>query len=794
MIRRIRQQIERLPLARLLGYSVVLISALAITILFYDFSRENQAEIENLQTGNLVNDAQELAQRLDDLVRGELSRVANLSLSRAVQEFIGVRPDQRSELFTPTLADFTNFMASNSAFQAVLLLDASGEVLISTEGSYVGQNFANSDFFTMARQGEVFMSDPGISALNGRPNIWLAAPVYTEDNAVVPRGVVAVSLSPNVLWQPVREQPVGQNGYAVLVDRYGIRLAHGQDPNLIFRSLMPLPAATWKTLQAGDRFAALPYIADTQSELLWDYVQQQPLPPLLVGEFNDARQRVYFSGARMTTRDWTVLAMLPETEVLAPARRVTSHGLAAVIILTTLLGVTVVWLAQRIMRPVPQLVTAARKIAGGDLSTPVAAKGSSELGELAENFETMRQHLQKSQDELAHWAQTLETRVVQRSQEVAALSEVIAFASLSESRTDLMRIALELSLKVMDAEMGGIWLADQDGTLTISAQNGFDRELSRELTTFAPNEGLLGRVQATGHPVAVDDISHAPLLARAVIREYELGAFAAVPLRIHGRNLGVLGVFSHSNQPFSSDAVLLAASIAQQIALTLDNMALVEQVQAQAHSVARLQERERIAAEIHDSVAQTHGYIYLQVDNMAEEAADTPRREIRQQLIALRDIIDNLSSETRSLIAQLRDVPPPPPTGLEETVRREVERLTPELNVHVDLNLAKADGTVLSEATSAELARIVGEAVRNAQRHGQAKRVQINFERQNGSSCLSIVDDGVGFDPTEAPKDGRSHFGLSVMEARAGRIGGSFNIDSRPGDGTRVLVCWPAGD
>ncbi len=356
---RITGQIQRLPLARLLAYSIVLVSVLTITILFTDLNGQNQSEIEALQTGNLINDARELALRLDDMVRGELARVDNLSLSRAVQQFISVRPNQRSDLFTPTLADFTNFLASNPAYQAVLLLDAAGEVLISTEGSYVGQNFANSDFFNMARQGQLFMSDPGISALNQQPHIWLAAPVYTPANANHTAGVVAVSLSPEVLWGPVEGQPVGQNGYAMVLDKYGIRLAHGRDRAYIFRSLMPLPAATWQSLQAGDRFAALPYITNTQSQLLWDYVRQQPLPPLLVGEFNDNRERVYFSGARLDTRDWTVLAMLPEAEVLAPARRVTSHGLAAVIILTTLLGITVVWLAQRIMRPGPQLVSAA---------------------------------------------------------------------------------------------------------------------------------------------------------------------------------------------------------------------------------------------------------------------------------------------------------------------------------------------------------------------------------------------------------------------------------------------------
>lgn len=792
----VKRFMERRSLATRLIVLILIVAALAITILFYDLSRQNKREIETLQTKNLINDAQELAQSLDALVQSETSRIANLSLSRAVQEFINARPDQRSTLFTPTLADFSNFLATNSAYRAVLLLDNSGEVLISTEGSYVGHNFAHREFFKEAVEGRVFMSEPGISSLDQEAVIWLSAPVNKSDSDTV-AGVIVVSLSPELLWDRVEQLAIGQQGYAIVLDQYGIRLAHGRDRSYVFRSLAPLPLDAWAKLQASQRFGALPQILDTGSHALWAYIRQDPLPELFIDTVetiensNEERSRVYYSAARMDTRDWTVLAMLPESEVLAPANRVTSHGLIAAILLTLLLGVTVVWMAHRIMQPVPRLAQAAGKIARGDLSTPITIKGSSELGVLAENFERMRQNLQDSRNQLANWARSLETRVAQRSQELGALSEVVAFASLTQSRHELMDIALELSLKVMQAEMGGIWIAEPDEKLHLAAECGVGSALSEQLAVIPYGEGIIGRVQETGEPIVLEDLSRAPLLARAAVDMPKIRAVAAVPLHIHDENLGVLAVFSRTHPDFSPEVLSLATSIGQQIALTLSNMTLVDQVKEQAHRVARLQERERIGAEIHDSTAQTLGYLYLQADQLADDAVTTPPSQIKGRLLQLREVIENLSNETRQLIAGLRDISPPPPSTLEDVLRSEIDKLSKELTIELNLALQQAGNTPVSAETGAELSRIVGEALRNAQKHGRADTAWLMFDRQNGDASLVIQDNGSGFDPTVPSEDGRRHFGLSVMEARAARIGGELHIDSKPGNGTRVQVRWP---
>ncbi|HMQ52928.1 MAG TPA: hypothetical protein PKD98_12630, partial [Anaerolineae bacterium] len=121
LIKGLRQQIERRSLATRLALSMVIVAALTVAVQFYDLNRQNRTEIENLQTNTLINDSQTLADQLDALVRSESSRIINLSFSRAAQEFVSVRPDQRSALFTPTLTDFTNFLDSNPFYLAALL-------------------------------------------------------------------------------------------------------------------------------------------------------------------------------------------------------------------------------------------------------------------------------------------------------------------------------------------------------------------------------------------------------------------------------------------------------------------------------------------------------------------------------------------------------------------------------------------------------------------------------------------------------------------------------------------------
>lgn len=781
-----------LSLAGRLAIAMLVVAALAMAGLFYELSRANRVEIERLQTTALHNSAVDLARGLDDLVRSEISRVANLALSRSTQEFIAASPDHRAPLFTPTLADFDNFLASNRPFyRAVLLLDPSGEVLLATDGSYIGLRFPAGGFVGAAAGGQTYMSDPGISPLDRRPVVWLSAPVRAPGArpGAQPDGVLAVALSPEELWQAVERVRIGQGGYALLLDGYGIRLAHGRDRNYVFRSLAPLGAADWARLQAEGRFADLPRLADTGNAELLAFVRAVPRRELLIAPPGPGAAPVYYSAAPLASRDWTVVTMLSEREALAPATGVTLRGMGVTLLVVVLLGLTAAWAAEYLVRPVPRLAAAAHRIAGGDLSVPVAVEGSSEVRALAANFETMRSHLAQARDELAAWAATLEGRVALRSHELAALAEVVAVSSRGRSPAALLRAALDRALPVVGAEMGGIWLGEPDGGLRMAVWSGFDHQLEQALTAFAPGEGLLGQVHLRGEPMALADISQSPRLSRAAVREQRLHAFAAVPLSVSGRTLGVLGVFSHVEGGFSPEAVTVVTAIGQQIALALENIALLGQVEEQARSVAALQERERLAGEIHDGVAQNLSYLYVQLDRLADGAG--PPEATRAELARLQGVLEATTDEVRQLIARLQDAPPAA-RSLAERLRDELAGLGAELGLAPSLAVAPGADLVVPAPEGAEIGRIVGEALRNAARHGRATRALVALERRDGLACLRVSDNGAGFDPGAAPRDGRRHFGLKVMRARAQRIGGELTISSSLGGGTCVELVWGA--
>jgi two-component system nitrate/nitrite sensor histidine kinase NarX len=288
--------------------------------------------------------------------------------------------------------------------------------------------------------------------------------------------------------------------------------------------------------------------------------------------------------------------------------------------------------------------------------------------------------------------------------------------------------------------------------------------------------------------MALADISQSPRLSRAVVREQRLHAFAAVPLAVSGRSLGVLGVFSHLEGGFSPEAVTVVTAIGQQIALALENIALLGQVEEQARSVAALQERERLAGEIHDGVAQNLSYLYVQLDRLADE---TGHAGARAELARLQSVLEATTDEVRQLIARLQDGPPVT-AALADGLRDEVQGLGAELGVVASLTVAPNAEVELPATAAAEVRRIVGEAMRNAARHGHAGRVRVELGQRNGRPWLRVSDDGAGFDPALAPGDGRRHFGLKVMQARAQRIGAELSVRSSPGAGASVELVWAA--
>ncbi len=228
-------------------------------------------------------------------------------------------------------------------------------------------------------------------------------------------------------------------------------------------------------------------------------------------------------------------------------------------------------------------------------------------------------------------------------------------------------------------------------------------------------------------------------------------------------------------------------------ALILDLLATREELAAASREAGTLAERERLAREIHDTVAQGLSSIQMLLHAAERDITDEPTRE--KLRLARETAADNLG-ETRRFIRELT-----PPSLDEQTLPAALRRLSDAINdqaeqsgssTRVSFRLS-GDAVMLPMAVDATLLRIAQGALANVLRHSGAERAELTLSYLGDEVALDVVDDGIGFDPRAAQReevDGVA-FGLRAMRQRAERQGGSIEIESAPGEGTAVSVRIP---
>ncbi|MBE3597341.1 MAG: sensor histidine kinase [Limnochordaceae bacterium] len=202
---------------------------------------------------------------------------------------------------------------------------------------------------------------------------------------------------------------------------------------------------------------------------------------------------------------------------------------------------------------------------------------------------------------------------------------------------------------------------------------------------------------------------------------------------------------------------------------------------------AILAERDRIARELHDGVIQSLYALGLGMQNARYAMESTPE--------ASRRLLDELLARVNGIIQDVRgyimDLRLPGETGL--TLAQKLSAVAGEASrvyhLPVHLEIGSIDEKALPPAVANELSQVVKEAVSNAARHGQPRQVRVGVHESEGELVLYVQDDGRGFDPGQAGD--RQGWGLVNMRRRAELLGGEFDIDSRPGEGTTVMVRIP---
>lgn len=442
--------------------------------------------------------------------------------------------------------------------------------------------------------------------------------------------------------------------------------------------------------------------------------------------------------------------------------------------------------SRSVIHPLQRLQQVARDIGAGNLTKPVPHLGRDEVAQLAQSLETMREQLHGAREDL-------EARVAQRTRELAALYEVSREISSHLDIDHVLRSVTDKARELLGGEVAALCLLDEAGhVLDLQAVSG-PQETLRETWVSAqhlPATRVLSEDRALA--CGTDDCMGSCGIIAAPFRLSHLAA----SLRARDRVIGALCIGSARAGAFSGEAANLLTKLANAAAIALENAHLYEQ----AERVATLEERQRIAAEMHDGLTQTLSYLHLQVDLVADRIAakgdteilNSTSTELSASLEHIRETLAQAVDEVRANIAGLSTFSPPPQT-LPKLLGGVVQEVAGGQTAGLTVTAPSVEDLEVAPDVAEQIRRIVQEALTNACRHAEANHIQVRLEELDGEAVIVVEDDGRGFEPGQGPADGRRHFGLSTMRARAARIGGRLTVESAPGHGTRVVLWWPLG-
>jgi signal transduction histidine kinase len=377
--------------------------------------------------------------------------------------------------------------------------------------------------------------------------------------------------------------------------------------------------------------------------------------------------------------------------------------------------------------------------------------------------------------------EALEKQVAIRTQHLSTLYRINAIASEPLELQDLLDQLLEITLEAMKSSAGAIhFLDEKGGELYLAAQHALPEEIALALESLSMRDDFWESLVRAPNPLVLPDLASDPGIAPELARlDHQTSrAYIGAPLRAKGQALGVISLFGETILDFTIEDITLFMTIADQIGALVERARLAQQ----AELAAVVQERQRLARELHDSVTQL---LYSQVlfagaSLKVLRQGNAPLAE--QHLARIEQAAQQALKEMRLLVYELRSS-----NDLEEGLGNALQRRldSVEKRTGIDAHLVVQGEPRLDLLTSTALFRIAEEALNNTLKHAHASTVRVVLWAENGQLTLEIADNGRGFDPSRPPQGG---MGLANMRERAAALGSQLELTSATGQGTRVAV------
>jgi signal transduction histidine kinase len=367
-----------------------------------------------------------------------------------------------------------------------------------------------------------------------------------------------------------------------------------------------------------------------------------------------------------------------------------------------------------------------------------------------------------------------------------AVSEAVLAVTSHLSVDRVLQTIVTTARELADADFAAIGVPD--------GADGFDHFLvagisAAQWAAIGPlprTHGLLGAMLADPHPLRLADVHDDPRFVGWPGAHPDMRSFLAVPVVAGDGILGAVYLARAAVRPFTADDEETIGVLAAHAAIALTHARLYER----SRELSVVEERTRLARELHDAVAQTLFSLRLTAQAAAGLVRKDPERA-EAELRRVGELSRQALAELRSVIVELRPADLAA-DGLAATLAKHIEVLRRAHGVEIALTVDGSHGADADVETAAY--RIAQEALANALRHSGARRLSVRLDAGDEQLRLLVTDDGAGFDPAgarrQAPHVGS--LGLTSMLERAAAVGGRLDVVSAPGGGTTVRLLVPA--
>jgi signal transduction histidine kinase len=341
----------------------------------------------------------------------------------------------------------------------------------------------------------------------------------------------------------------------------------------------------------------------------------------------------------------------------------------------------------------------------------------------------------------------------------------------------LLQKIIDVACEVADARYGALGVLGPEGRpIEQFITHGITEEEYRAIGSLPEGRGILGALIDEARPLRLRRIQDDPRSVGFPPNHPPMTSFLGVPVKVGGRVFGNLYLTEkRGSEEFTSQDREAVETLAAQAAVAVENARLHQEVRR----LAVLEDRERIATELHDGAIQS--LFALGMSLQAAEGLADPA--VRERLTTAVNMIDAVIRDLRNYIFGLR------PGGvadvhLERSLRGLAEEFSGGVEIAADVD---PDTAARLAGRAADLLQAAREALSNAVRHAGAGRVDLVLRREDDRAYLEVHDDGTGFDPEAVTGRGQ---GLGNLRARGDRLGGSLEIESG-GEGTTVRLTVP---